>query len=91
MVPLDNNVCERAIKQVVMGRKSWLFADSVAAGERAMKIMSLRETTKMNALGPHVWLMVVLSDCLPGRKHRLTSCYRYQGSPSRGETPRCPH
>lgn len=27
-VPLDNNVCERAIKNVVPGRKSWLFAGS---------------------------------------------------------------
>ena len=25
-VPLDNNICERAIRPVVMGRKAWLFA-----------------------------------------------------------------
>ncbi|EBS4409205.1 IS66 family transposase, partial [Salmonella enterica subsp. enterica serovar Newport] len=59
-VPLDNNVCERAIKPVVMGRKSWLFAGSVAAGERAAKIMSLLETAKMNGLEPHAWLTDVL-------------------------------
>ncbi|ELP6559364.1 transposase [Salmonella enterica] len=23
-MPLDNNVCERAIKNVVLGRKSWV-------------------------------------------------------------------
>ncbi|HAD5970220.1 TPA_asm: IS66 family transposase, partial [Salmonella enterica subsp. enterica serovar Typhimurium] len=25
-LPLDNNTCERAIRPVVLGRKSWLFA-----------------------------------------------------------------
>nr|WP_081375926.1 IS66 family transposase [Serratia fonticola] len=64
-LPLDNNVCERAIKPVVMGRKSWLFAGSVAAGERAAKIMSLLETAKMNGLEPHAWLTDVLRR-LPG-------------------------
>lgn len=43
-----------------MGRKSWLFAGSVAAGERAAKIMSLLETAKMNGLEPHAWLTDVL-------------------------------
>lgn len=40
-VSLDNNVCVRAIKTVVMGRKSWLFAGSRMAGARAAQIMSL--------------------------------------------------
>lgn len=31
-VSLDNNVCERAIKTVVMGRKSWLFTGSRDGG-----------------------------------------------------------
>ncbi|TWP97906.1 IS66 family transposase, partial [Escherichia coli] len=52
-VPLDNNVCERAIKNVVLGRKSWLFAGSQMAGERAAQIMSLLETAKRNGLEPH--------------------------------------
>ncbi|AAZ91186.1 putative IS orf, fragment [Shigella sonnei] len=40
-VPLDNNICERAIRPVVMGRKAWLFAGSLMAGNRAAQIMSL--------------------------------------------------
>ncbi|EJW6290454.1 transposase, partial [Escherichia coli] len=59
-VPLDNNVCERAIKNVVLGRKSWLFAGSQMAGERAAQIMSLLETAKRNGLEPHAWLTDVL-------------------------------
>lgn len=59
-VPLDNNVCERAIKNVVMGRKSWLFAGSLMAGERAVQIMSLLEAVKRNGLEPHARLKDVL-------------------------------
>lgn len=64
-MPLDNNRCERAIRPVVMGRSGWLFAGSIAAGERAAKIMSLLETAKMNGLEPHAWLTDVLQR-LPG-------------------------
>ena len=64
-LPLDNNRCERAIRPVVMGRSNWLFAGSVAAGERAAKIMGLLETAKMNGLDPHAWLTNVLQH-LPG-------------------------
>lgn len=48
-----------------MGRSNWLFAGSVAAGERAAKIMGLLETAKMNGLEPHAWLTNVLQR-LPG-------------------------
>lgn len=64
-LPLDNNRCERAIRPVVMGCTNWLFAGSVAAGERAARIMSLLETAKMNGLDPHAWLTDVLQR-LPG-------------------------
>ncbi|HII4326441.1 TPA: IS66 family transposase [Enterobacter cloacae] len=64
-LPLDNNRCERAIRPVVMGRSNWLFAGSVAAGERAARIMGLLETAKMNGLDPHAWLTNVLQR-LPG-------------------------
>ena len=52
-VPLDNNICERAIRPVVMGRKAWLFAGSLMTGNRAAQIMSLLETAKRNGLEPH--------------------------------------
>ncbi len=64
-LPLDNNRCERTIRPVVMGRTNLLFAGSVAAGERAARIMSLLETAKMNGLDPQAWLTDVLQR-LPG-------------------------
>lgn len=57
---MENNRAERAIRPVAMGRASWLFAGSLAAGERAAQIMGLLETAKMNGLEPHAWLTDVL-------------------------------
>ncbi len=59
-VPVENNRAERAIRPVAMGRGNWLFAGSLAAGERAAQIMGLLETAKMNGLEPHAWLTDVL-------------------------------
>ncbi|EBO8547406.1 IS66 family transposase [Salmonella enterica subsp. enterica serovar Carrau] len=57
---LDNNRYERAIRQVVMGRNTWLFAGSLQAGHRAAAIMSLLKTAKLNGLKPYGWLKSVL-------------------------------
>ena len=38
---LDNNRCERAIRQVAVGRKNWMFAGSAAGAERAATIYSV--------------------------------------------------
>lgn len=59
-VPMENNRAERAIRPVAMGRANWLFAGSLAAGERAAQIMGLLETAKMSGLEPHAWLTDVL-------------------------------
>ncbi len=61
ILPLDNNRCERVIRPVVLGRKNWLFAGSLAAGQRAAKIMSLLETARLNGLEPYAWLKSVLT------------------------------
>ncbi|MEZ5989270.1 MAG: IS66 family transposase [Planctomycetota bacterium] len=38
---IDNNRSERAMRQVAVGRKNWLFAGSEAGGERAATLYSL--------------------------------------------------
>ncbi|EEZ0455197.1 IS66 family transposase [Escherichia coli] len=78
-VPLDNNVCERAIKNVVLGRKSWLFAGSQMAGERAVQIMSLLETAKRNGLEPHAWLTDVLMRLPEWPEERLAELLPLEG------------
>ncbi|SDR49378.1 IS66 family transposase [Pseudovibrio sp. Tun.PSC04-5.I4] len=51
-VAIDNNAAERAIKPVVMGRKNWMFAGSMAGGETLADAMTLIETAKFNGLNP---------------------------------------
>ncbi|MDO8035512.1 transposase domain-containing protein [Janthinobacterium sp. SUN128] len=60
-VAFDNNISEREIKMVVIGRKSWMFADSID-GMRANAIMySLVTTAKANGLNPYDYLWHVFA------------------------------
>ncbi|OEM53414.1 transposase [Escherichia coli] len=78
-VPPDNNICERAIRPVVMGRKAWLAAGSLMAGNRAAQIMSLLETAKRNGLEPHAWLTDVLARLPEWPEERLAELLPLEG------------
>lgn len=56
----NNNRSERAIKPFVIGRKGWLFADSVAGAEAASIIFSLVETCKHHGIEAYDWFRYVL-------------------------------
>lgn len=58
---IDNNIAERAIRPVAIGRKNWLFAGSEAGGERAAAIYSVIETAKMNGLEPQGYIADVIA------------------------------
>ena len=45
---LSNNLAERAIKSLVMGRKNWLFSQSLEGAESSAIIMTLIETAKLH-------------------------------------------
>ena len=36
--PIDNNVCENAIRPFVVGRRNWLFADTVAGANASANL-----------------------------------------------------
>lgn len=55
-VPLDNNRCENAIRPFVIGRKGWLFSDTVRGAKASANLYSLIETAKANDLEPHAYL-----------------------------------
>lgn len=59
-IEIDNNIAERALRAVALGRKNWLFAGSDAGGERAAAIYSLLGSTKLNGLDPEHYLRHVL-------------------------------
>jgi transposase len=55
-VPLDNNRCENAIRPFVLGRKGWLFSDTVPGARASANLYSLVETAKANGIEPHAYL-----------------------------------
>lgn len=60
-IPIDNNPVENAIRPLAVGRKNWLFAGSLLAGQRAANIMSLIQTARANGHDPHAYLRDVLT------------------------------
>ena len=57
---LTNNAAERALRGIVLGRKSWLFAGSDRGGVRAAAMYTLIGTAKLNNVNPQAWLADVL-------------------------------
>lgn len=58
---LDNNIAERAMRCVALGRKNWLFAGSKAGGDRTAAIYSVIETAKLNGLEPQAYIADVVA------------------------------
>ncbi len=56
---IDNNRCERAIKPFVMGRKAWLFANSVHGAHTSARLFTLIETAKANDCEPVAYLTYI--------------------------------
>ena len=64
---MDNGPAENAIRPVAIGRKNWMFSDSVAGAHASAMIYSIIETAKANGLDPHAYLSRVI-DRLPHAK-----------------------
>jgi hypothetical protein len=55
-LPLDTNDVENCIRPFAVGRKAWLFADTVAGAEASANLYSLVETAKANGIEPFAYL-----------------------------------
>lgn len=64
---LSNNMAERAIKSLVMGRKNWLFSQSFEGAKATAIIMSLIETAKRHGLNSEKYINYLL-DHLPNER-----------------------
>lgn len=53
---IDNNVCERNIRPLTIGRKNWLFAGSEKGGEAIAIISSLIQTCRNLQINPQQYL-----------------------------------
>ena len=70
-VAIDNNVAERAMRPIGIGRKNWLFAGSDAGGETLANAMTIIETAKLAGLDPQAYLADVLDRINDHKNNRL--------------------
>jgi uncharacterized protein (DUF1810 family) len=63
----DNNICERSIRPIALGRKNDLFMGSIGSGKATAIAYTLIETARMNGVDPESWLTWVLEH-LPDHK-----------------------
>ena len=77
VLAIDNNIAERAMKTVVLGRKNYLFAGSAQGAEHAAVIYSLIESCKAVKINTFDYLTDVLSR-LPSTRHSdIASLFPY--------------
>lgn len=57
---IDNNAAERAMRPIAVGRKNWLFYQSLGGGKTAAVLMSLIQTAEAAGVNVKLWLRDVL-------------------------------
>jgi hypothetical protein len=65
--PIDNNACENAIRPFCVGRRNWLFADTVAGANASANLYSLLQTCLANGIDGYRYLRALLVE-LPRAK-----------------------
>ena len=58
--PIDNNTCENAIRPFCVGRRNWLFADTVAGAHASANLYSLLQTCLANGIDGYQYLRALL-------------------------------
>ena len=61
-VPIDNSASERAIRTFCIGKKNWMFHDSVMGAQASAIIYSISETAKLNNLRPYYYFKHLLTE-----------------------------
>jgi transposase len=84
---LDNNVAERAVRPIALGRKNWLFFGSVEGGESGAVIFSLVQTCRGLGINPRDYLEDVLRRFMSHPANRLEELLPDQWVKSRQQTP----
>src|SRR3546814_20127370 len=86
---IDNNIAERAIRSIAIGRKNWLFDGSKAGGERAAAIYSVIETATRKGVEPHAYTADVIEKIAYGRPaYRREELIPWNVKPTKTQTAR---
>jgi transposase len=65
--PIDNNACENSIRPFVVGRRNWLFSDTVGGAHASANLYSLLQTCLANGIDGYQYLRALLTQ-LPSAK-----------------------
>ncbi len=65
-IEIDNNVVERSIRPLALGRKNHLFAGSDGGAEHRAVLASLVETCKLNGVDPAAYFNDVITRIVQG-------------------------
>lgn len=82
---LDNNICERSIRPIALGRKNYLFMGSVGGGKAAAIAYTLIETAKINSVDPEAWLTWVLERVADHKINRIDELMPWRYLPTGAE------
>lgn len=61
-VEISNNHAENAIRPFVVGRKNWLFSDTVKGADSSAIVYTLVESAKANGIDPYAYLLLLLNE-----------------------------
>lgn len=61
-LPIDNNGAENGIRPFVIGRKNWMFCDTIKGAEASARLYSIMETAKANGLEPYHYLKYLFAE-----------------------------
>jgi transposase len=61
-IDIDNNFTENRIRPFAIGRKNWLFSDSVAGAKASAMIYSILQTARGNGLEPYAYMRHMLTE-----------------------------
>jgi transposase len=83
---IDNNIAERANRNVAIGRKNWLFAGSDEGGRRAAVLYSVIESAKANGVEPLAYLTDLFARIATHPASRLAELLPDQWKPRKPDT-----
>jgi transposase len=55
-VPIDNSASERSIRTFCIGKKNWMFHNTINGAKASAVLYSITETAKLNNLRPYYYL-----------------------------------
>ena len=67
-IPMDNNYAEQAIRPFTIGRKNFLFFESVKGAKASAIIYSIIETAKANGLNTYLYLEFLIEELSKRKK-----------------------